>query len=91
VEYDAAANLIGCSGNNGTLDQTAQSTGCYDGSAGFSLGRQYDTTSPLGGRLDCVGIWRRKLTSAERTFLYNNGAGRSYAMIAGGGTQVIMM
>lgn len=45
---------------------------------GRSDGTYYD------GRQDSVAIWRRVLSSAERTWLYNSGSGRNYSDIPGG-------
>lgn len=50
--------------------------------ANFYLGSGFSTYHD--GQLDQVGIWARVLTAAEATWLYNGGAGRSYAAIATG-------
>lgn len=56
----------------------------------FALGCEQLTTGGSAseyfrGLIDEVGIWRRALTGAEVTELYNAGAGLSYADITGGG------
>jgi hypothetical protein len=50
----------------------------FDGSAAFGLGRNEDSLAWLDGRLDSVSIWKRMLTAAERTQLYNSGNGLDY-------------
>lgn len=39
----------------------------------------------MNGAMDSVGIWSRALNGSEVLALYNGGAGRSYADLAGGG------
>jgi hypothetical protein len=53
----------------------------YDSDAGFSFGAHADGQTPLDGLLDDIGVWKRKLSDTEVTWLYNSGAGRSYAEI----------
>jgi len=47
-----------------------------NGASDFAIGARRDT-APLyfDGRIDEVGLWKRVLTTAERTALYNSGAG----------------
>ena len=33
----------------------------------------------LQGWMDCINYWNNPLTEAERTWLYNSGAGRAYS------------
>jgi hypothetical protein len=49
----------------------------------FTIGTQNDTANIFrwDGLIDEVGFWKRVLTSAERTELYNSGNGRDYAYI----------
>ena len=49
---------------------------------GFQIGRMYTGGSySFDGRIDGVGIWSRSLSTTELTFLYNSGAGRTWAEI----------
>ena len=76
--HDATANTINLSINNYTAASTAHSTGVYDGGSSFHLGRNEEGLTWLSGRLDSVSIWKRLLTSAERSQLYNSGNGLEY-------------
>lgn len=76
--HDASANTINLSVNNNTPASAAHSTGVYAGNASFYLGRNEEGLTYLSGRLDSVSIWKRLLTAAERTQLYNSGAGLDY-------------
>lgn len=71
--HDATNNEISIQLNNGTVETTAHSGGICDGSEDFSLSTS--GTNGIDGRLDEVAVWRRLLTSQERTDLYNNGDG----------------
>ncbi|MGH2710167.1 MAG: LamG-like jellyroll fold domain-containing protein [Actinomycetota bacterium] len=75
AEHNAAANTTSIQVNNGTVDSGAHSTGVLDGTSPVQLGRHV-TSSYLDGRLDSVGIWKRTLTAAEKTWLHNNGTAR---------------
>lgn len=86
ARHNAATNQIDLSVNNGTLASTAHSTGIFDSNTQFRIGsivadggmaRFYD------GLIDEVGIWKRYLSDAEVTELYNSGSGRDYSYIAG--------
>jgi hypothetical protein len=76
--HDAVANTISLSVNNNTAASLSHSAGVFDGSAAFSLGRNEDGLAWLDGRLDSISIWKRLLTAAERTQVYNSGNGRDY-------------
>lgn len=83
-QYDATANLIYISINNGAQDSTAQTGGAFSNTSSFKLGQYDDSTDAnafFDGRIDQVCFWKRKLNSTELTFLYNSGGGRSYAEI----------
>ena len=88
--HDATANTINLQINDGTAENTAHTTGVFDNTAPFRIGclevagiNYY----PMAGLIDQVGFWKRTLTAAERTWLYNTGSGRTYAAILaeGGG------
>jgi hypothetical protein len=76
--HDATANTINLSINNNTPASAAHTTGVHNGNAAFFLGRNEEGLTWLSGRLDSVSIWKRLLTAAERTQLYNAGAGLDY-------------
>lgn len=48
---------------------------------GLTFGLQSGGGSPFQGRVDTSALWSASLTSAQRTWLYNSGAGRSCADI----------
>jgi len=77
--HDATANTVNIQVNDGAVDSAAHTFGAYQ-SAGSPVHIGQDTLSgQFDGRIDQVGFWLRKLTTAEKTWLYNSGAGRSYA------------
>ena len=76
--HDATANTINLSINNGATASTAHSTGVYDGDSALYFGRNEEGLSYFSGRLDSVSIWKRLLTAAERSQLYNSGNGLDY-------------
>lgn len=76
--HNATANTINIQINDGTVDSAAHATGVFASSAAFRLGARADGIQFHDGRLDEVGIWKRVLTSAERTALYNGGSGVTY-------------
>ncbi len=78
--HDATNNVIGVS-VNGVETTAAHSTGVRDGTGNFCLGAR-DTDRYYTGHMDEVAFWDNYLPSAhERRWLYNKGAGRTYADI----------
>lgn len=78
--HDSVNNLIGISVNAGTADTNAHSAGVADTSAVFDMGHSEGTSNEdMVGLIDEAAMWRKVLSSTERTWLYNAGAGRSYA------------
>ena len=71
--YDAVADVSGMAINDGTPETTADATGATDGTNELRVGRL--GTAYFDGRIDALGIWRRVLTAAEITQLYNSGSG----------------
>lgn len=67
-------------GNNGTVSAKPYTSGVNDSDSSFYIG-DYTTvhaTTSLNGVVDEIGIWRRWLTVAERTQLYNSGLGTHF-------------
>lgn len=83
AQHDPVANTIALSINNGTPNSAAHSAGIFDGTGTFRIGGD-SFAENFDGLVDQVGIWKRLLTGAEITWLYNSGAGRSYADIVAG-------
>jgi len=81
--HDATANTINLQVDNGGVVSTSYTFGSYDDAQPFILGNNSTTTdegSGMSGRIDEVGIWKRVLTTQERTDLYNNGDGNTYSL-----------
>lgn len=76
--HDSVANTINIQIDNAAVISAAYVTGVFNGPSVFQIG-QGDPGQNWDGLIDEVGFWKRVLTPAERTFLYNGGAGRSYA------------
>ena len=69
---------------NAVSEETATHTaGIYNGTAAFEIGAYNVNSSNFDGIIDEVGVWNRVLTDDEVTYLYNAGAGRTYAAITG--------
>lgn len=79
--HDAAGNQLGVTVNAGSADTQAHPGGVRDGTAAFQLGK-YDVDG-CHGRLQGWGLWKRVLTSGERTTLYNGGAYLPYSSFGG--------
>jgi len=81
VWHDAANDLLGVSVDNAT--PVTQATGGLApevSSARFQIsGDQGGSANYCNGPIDQVGLWKRVLTSDERTWLYNSGNGRAYS------------
>lgn len=78
--HDASGNTLNISVDNGTANSVGYSGGVRDSGSDLNLGRltHTSTTALLGGRLDSISIWKRLLTTDEKTSLYNAGAGLDY-------------
>lgn len=77
--HDSVANTVNIQVNNGTANSgTTGATVPADSAQAFQLGAQSVPGDYWNGRIDSVGFWKRVLTAAERTALYNYGAGRAY-------------
>jgi hypothetical protein len=80
--HDSVNNLVGISVNAGTAVTTATSGAPANTTAPFSIGSLDGLgTTHWDGLIDEVAFWKRVLTSAERTELYNSGNGRAYSYI----------
>ena len=83
--HDSVANTINICVNDGTPDSASYSAGVQDSTHQFEIGRAFAAINrDIDGLVDEVGIWKRVLSGAEITELYNGGAGRDYTYIAGG-------
>ena len=80
--HDATANTVNISVNNGAVDSAAHTFGVFDGTGDFNIGATEAAFDFMDGRIDAVGFWKKVLSAAERTELYNNGNGLEYPFAA---------
>ncbi|HNP70950.1 MAG TPA: hypothetical protein PKK15_07580 [Kouleothrix sp.] len=84
VWHDSVNDLMGIRLNGGA-DSTVATGGVLqaNGTSPLQIGRATSTGTriPTGSRIDEFGIWRRVLTSGERTTLYNSGAGKTWPFL----------
>jgi len=78
---DKTAGKVRIQVNNGTVDEANITVIPAAGNGPFNLGRDaYSSANYWDGRLQAFGFWKRVLTAAERTWLYNSGtSARTYA------------
>lgn len=76
--HDAAGDTINIQLNNGTPGSAATAGIIPGGTGEFRIGELQQVSRPLTGRVDSASLWKRMLTDAERTSLYNGGAGLDY-------------
>jgi len=77
--YDLSESTMYIQVDNGTVYSAAQTGGAIDGVQDLILGRHVGSASfEWDGLMDEIGLWKRTLTAGERTYLYNNGSGRTY-------------
>lgn len=80
--HDAASNQMAIQVGTNSPDTKAHSGGVQDTTSSLVLGRE-DSGSELDGLMDTTALWiGRVLTSDERSWLHNSGAGRSCQDIA---------
>lgn len=76
--FNAPAQELGIALDGGAFTTQATGSSTMDVTTGpFTLGA-LDTQYFLNGRLDEIAFYKRVLTSAERSMLYNGGAGTTY-------------
>lgn len=80
AEYDATADLMKIGVNAGPLDSHAHTGGTALTTAPLVIGR-VDAGNFQDGRVQRCGLWKRKLTTAEVSSLYNGGLGKSYPFL----------
>jgi hypothetical protein len=89
--YDAVAEEISIQVDLGTIDTTSTSGDAMSSANNpFLLGASDDNGIALflEGMIDQTGFWTKVLSADERSYLYNSGAGRSYAAMTAGGSSV---
>lgn len=82
ARLDIDAGKITLRVNNNTRTETTTARFAQNGASDFRIGAQHNASLfPMQGRIDQGMVWRRALTDAEESYLYNGGAGRSYAEV----------
>jgi hypothetical protein len=81
VSHSAAGNVTSIQVNNGTADTLSHSGGVFNGTGDFTIGSILGGTFPLNGRIDETALFKSVLTAEQKTWLYNGGAGRSFAEV----------
>lgn len=80
--HDAAADTVSIAVND-VADSVSYSAGGHTNNHSFYIGTRGAVASRMvQGRMAYTGFWKRTLTAAERTWLYNSGSGRDYAAVA---------
>ena len=78
--HDSVNDLVGIQVDNQTADTAATSGVPSDTAANFRIGARNTTESDFfDGLIDEAVFFKRLLTDDEKTYLYNNGSGRSYS------------
>lgn len=78
--HDSVNNLIGMSVDDGTPVTVSYSGGMANSTAPFSIGWLDEAPGlHFDGMIDQTAFWKRVLTSAEITELYNSGNGKAYS------------
>jgi len=75
--HDSVGDTINLQMNNGTVFSVAHTLGVYQSTTALLLGHSLFGYG-LFGRADEVGLWRRVLSSTDRSALWNGGAGVTY-------------
>jgi RHS repeat-associated protein len=76
--HNAASDSINLQINEGSVSSGSYTGGGSDNTYPLTIGAFSDGTYGFTGLIDEVAFYKRVLTSAERTWLYNNGLGRTY-------------
>lgn len=81
--YHQAGVRVGISINNGAFDTSAYTGGSYRPVAlPLTIGKWSNFNGArMNGLIDEVGFWGRLLSTTERQWLYNSGAGRAYSSL----------
>lgn len=81
-QFDATNGRLGASVNGGALSYTAGETGTSQAATNEMKIGWNAASDHMDGLIGPIAIFSRMLSADERTWLYNSGAGRTYAAIA---------
>lgn len=88
--HDADLDTVNIQINNGTIDSTATGGALQAASTGaFGLGMLATGGQNFDGSICEGGIWRRVLAAQEKSWLYNNGKGRTYPFDGRNGPDIL--
>lgn len=76
--HDSVANTINIQINNAAIDSQAYALGVFDSASNFTISGSHAGAPFFDGVVDEAAFWKRVLTPAERTMLFNGGAGIGY-------------
>lgn len=77
--HDPDANTVNIQVNNGTANSASWSSGVFSSTSPLQAGCIGSTQIQFwDGSIDEIGFWKRILTTAEKTELYNSGSGVSF-------------
>lgn len=81
--YDSVAGTIYVQLDNGTVASSSVAGGTTNTGTAFTIGADLQSGGAnfFDGRIDEAAFWKRTLTTAERTTLYNAGAALSYGQV----------
>jgi len=83
--HDSVANTINIQVDNGTADSNDFSGGPSDRTGDFFIGLEDPVYAQyFDGRISKAGFWKRTLTAAEKTSLYNSGNGKLHGQLTAG-------
>jgi hypothetical protein len=91
ASHDAAANEVAITVNAGTPEAAATTGAAGESNLAFRIGATTNNQDYFDGKIAKVRLWKRVLTSGERTQLYNGGDGLAYADFGGGGEEGLSM
>lgn len=80
--HDSVGNTVNIQVSDGAVNSAAAAAGGHTNTGQFDLGARGLGGLPYDGRLDEWSYWKYIPDTTERTWLYNAGAGRTYAEIA---------
>lgn len=80
--YDATANTMSVQLNQGSITSQTYNLGVWRKNNPLVFGSLVTYTAYWNGFLKRARLWKRVLTSAERTLLYNSGSGQPYSVLA---------
>lgn len=82
--HDPDSDTVNLQIDNGTVTSAAWADGTFNSTGDFAIGRRGSNALVYwNGRIDQAVYWKSLVSSDDRTWLYNSGAGRDCAAIAG--------